>query len=259
VVIATQDPYEEVSGKGIKQLRKAGIEVVEGVLEEEAKELNIGFMKVHQQGLPWVTLKVATSLDGRIATQTGDSRWITNEKSRHYVHQLRAMHDGILTGIGTVLSDDPMLSCRLEEDVKQPVRIVLDSNLRISETSQLIKTAKEIPVWLVTSEEGKVGEAETITVPSLAGVIAIKPILEELAKRGITRLLVEAGSAVCTSFLRAGVVDQLVWCRAPIILGDKGMPVFQELAIDTIDEAIKLSPIERSFKGSDLIETYQFT
>lgn len=198
VVIACSDPHPEVNGKGIAQLRAAGIAVTQGVCEREARGLNEGFFSVVARDRPFVTLKIATSADGRIAHPT--ERWLTGEHARAFGHLLRAEHDAIMTGIGTVLADDPLLTCRLPglED-RSPVRIVMDRQHRLPTASNLRKTEAQSPVW-------------TFSTP-------LPETLKALAERGITRLLVEGGAGLTRAFLQENLVDRLYWFRAPAVIG----------------------------------------
>ncbi len=203
VLVACKDPNPLISGAGIVLLKQAGIEVIEGIGEAEALEINRGFFSVIDLHRPYVALKLATSLDGKIATGGGDSQWITNEKSRKYLHLLRSQFDAIATGIGTVLADDPLLTVRLPglED-RSPVRVVFDRKGRLPLDSKLVKTAADIPVWVFDTP--------------------VEDAVRELAEKGITRLLVEAGAELSTAFLQSGLVDRIYWFRAPIVIGHDG-------------------------------------
>ncbi len=209
-VIACRDPNPLVNGKGIEQLRNAGIEVIEDVCKNEAAAINCGFFFVIEKKRPYVALKLATSRDGKIAG--GEKRWITGEQARAYGHLLRSRHDAIATGIGTVLADDPLLTCRLPglED-RSPVRVVFDRQERLPRDSQLAKTADTIPVWVMAQP--------------------LPEALAALAQKGITRLLVEAGQKLSTAFLLNGLIDRIYWFRAPIEIGEGGLSATSE-AID---------------------------
>jgi diaminohydroxyphosphoribosylaminopyrimidine deaminase / 5-amino-6-(5-phosphoribosylamino)uracil reductase len=233
VVTGCGDPYAQVAGKGIAQLREAGIHVIENICADEAREINRGFFSVVERKRPLVSLKLATSLDGKMATGSGESRWITGERARQYGHYLRSRYDAIATGIGTVLADDPLLTCRLPglED-HSPVRIVFDRELRLPLGSNLVKTAKETPVWVVTApellqSEGKTAEFTPASVQFLPltaqnGINELQNTLQLLAEQGITRLLVEAGGKLSTAFLQSGLVDRMYWFRAPFMIGNDG-------------------------------------
>jgi len=231
VVAALRDPDPRVAGGGFARIEAAGIPVEVGLMADEARALNAGFLSRIVRGRPWTTLKLATSLDGRIATATGASRWITGPQARAHAHLLRARADAILVGAGTALADDPLLTCRLPGMAdRSPIRVVLDRRLRLPLDSALVKSAREIPLWIVTAGESAAHEA--------AGAILIRPpdpepaaILMELAARGITRLLIEGGGAVAASFLRADLIDELIWMRAPILIGGDGVPAFASLGV----------------------------
>ncbi|MBM3617883.1 MAG: bifunctional diaminohydroxyphosphoribosylaminopyrimidine deaminase/5-amino-6-(5-phosphoribosylamino)uracil reductase RibD [Alphaproteobacteria bacterium] len=225
VVIACPDPDSRTAGKGVDILKSAGIEVVENVCLEEAQALNAGFFRRVETGLPLLAIKTATSLDGFIADAEGRSQWITGEAARHHGHMLRAQHDAIITGIGTVLADDPALTCRVKGLEKySPVRVVFDNGLRLSLESQLVKTAQHIPVWVVTSSEdkAKIAKLEKLGVvvkhlPAHDGHVDAEATLRWLASEGITRALAEGGAALNTHLLP--YAQRIYWFRAPILLG----------------------------------------
>jgi len=208
-----------------------------------------------------VTLKLATSLDGRIATGTGESRWITGEAAREQVHRLRSEHDAILIGIGTAIADDPELTVRLPDFTgKQPARVVLDTRQRLSPDCKLVRTARETPTYVVTP-----GPAESALID--AGVrILITPgserpdalaVVAELTALGMTNLMIEGGGEVAASFLRAGVVDRIEWFRASLILGGEGRPAIGAMALEHLADAPKFKRIEVSSVGEDLWERYE--
>ncbi len=210
-IIACRDPDPRVNGQGVLMLRAAGIAVHEGICQKEALHLNAGFFRRFATGKPYVALKIATSLDGKIAYSTEEKeprRWITGVQARAYGHLLRSRYDAILTGIGTVLADDPLLTCRLKglED-RSPVRVVLDSANRLPQTSALVHTAVEVPLWVI-------GGAQD-TSPSAT--------LSYLSEKGITRVLIEGGKRITTSFLQSGFVDKVYWFRAPVVIGEQGL------------------------------------
>jgi len=234
VFVATIDPSEHANGKGIEQLRDAGIQVQTGLCETEAKLLNAPFIKFAATGRCWVTLKWAQTIDGKLATEPrpSGSGWISGEQSRKDVHKLRRRAGGILVGINTVLADDPLLTARPGRG-KRPVRIVLDSSLRIPLNCKLLATAKKVPVLVVTTggaiqanlevadlitEKG----AELLTIPSAEGRCNVVLLIDELSKRGIAHLLVEGGPRVLTSFLKENLTDEIVVYIAPKILGAQG-------------------------------------
>lgn len=262
VVIATEDPDPRVSGKGIEMLREAGIEVTRNVLRKEAEELNKGFFLKLTQNRPLVTLKIAQSLDGCTATASGDSKWITGEDARAYGHLLRAKHDAILIGVETALSDDPELTCRLPglED-HSPIRIVLDTRLRLNEWSKLAQTARETPTIVFTTREDggglKTAEVEIIRVAKdVRGRPDISACLNVLASRGVTRLLVEGGATVHAAFLDRRLVDRLELFTAPIVLGAAGHGAIDALAALALEEAPRFERITRRKLGADLLESF---
>jgi diaminohydroxyphosphoribosylaminopyrimidine deaminase/5-amino-6-(5-phosphoribosylamino)uracil reductase len=253
IVVACEDPDPRVSGSGIRRLRDAGIQVDVGLCAREAQEVNAGFITRILKGRPGVTLKLATSLDARVATSTGHSQWITGPDSRARGHLLRANHDAILIGIGTALADDPELTCRLPGlEAANPVRVVLDSALRLPVTSKLAQgAATTAPTWVVTradADQARAVALEALGVrllrvdPDDTGHLPVAAALTALAGQGITRLLVEGGPSVATSFLKAGLVDQIEWFRAPMLIGGDGLPAVGALGADALEQALRLSP-----------------
>ncbi|WP_288900831.1 bifunctional diaminohydroxyphosphoribosylaminopyrimidine deaminase/5-amino-6-(5-phosphoribosylamino)uracil reductase RibD [uncultured Sneathiella sp.] len=266
VVVALRDPDERVNGAGIEILRKAGIEVVEGLLANEASELNAGFITTRLHGRPLVTLKMATSLDGRIATATGDSKWITGVAARRYGHMLRAQNDAIMIGVGTALVDNPDLTCRIDGlEQYSPIRIVADSRLRLPLTSNLVAKAREVPLWIVTvpgNDKDRLQAledlgAQVIEVPANeSGLPDMGLGLEALAKRGITRILVEGGSHLLATLIKDELADRLMWFRAGRIIGGDGIPALESIGLERISEAPELHLIEERRLGDDLLESY---
>ena len=265
-VIAIEDPDPRVSGKGSAALREAGIAVTEGILASEARTLNLGYLKRTDKGLPLVTLKTATTLDGKIATHTGQSRWITGERARATAHRLRAQHDAVVVGVGTAVADNPDLTCRLPglEDAS-PVRIVIDPRLRLPLTHRLIATARKIPTWIVATPAAdpdrrralEQGGVEVVAVrPRGDAEFAMADVLKALAKRGITRLLVEGGSRLSAALLRDNLVDRLEWFRAPRLMGGDGVPVAGPIGVETVDAAPRFVRVSAREIGDDLLESY---
>jgi len=261
-VIAVEDPDPRVLGKGIAMLWDAGIEVETGVLEQDAAELNAGFFLRVTQNRPLVTLKIAQSLDGKTATVSGESKWITGPEARRFGHLLRAKHDAILVGIETALADDPELSCRIAGlENRSPLRVVLDTRLRLPASSKLALTARQIPtlVFTTVSDTGALSNAgvEVIRVDRDArGRPDIARVLEALATRGVTRLLVEGGASVHAAFLDRGLADRLEIFRAPIVLGGSGRNSIEALAALELDEASRFVCRGRRTLGPDVLETY---
>lgn len=266
-VVAIEDPDPRVSGGGIARLRQAGIPVAVGAEAAEAAEINAGFLTRLREGRPLVTLKLATTLDGRIATHARESRWITGEAARQRAHLLRASHDAILVGTGTALSDNPHLTCRLPGlEGRSPVRIVLDRRLRLALTSHLVMTARLTPTWLVTLAGGDGARrrafveagVELLEVPAdETGGLSLPEMFGELARRGLTRVLVEGGSHVAAELLRARLVDRIAWFRSASLIGGDGLPAAQAFGVDRLVEAPRFVPSGRIRLGDDVLETYR--
>lgn len=240
VVAAVRDPDSRVNGQGIARLRSGGIVVDEGLLAAEAEEVAAGFFSRAQRGRPSVTLKLASTLDGRIATQSGASRWITGKPARRAAHALRGRHDAILVGVGTVRADDPDLSCRIPGFRSRPlVRLVADSTLRTPPSARLIATARTAPTWLLhrSTAEPQLKDAFTnsgvrlIAVPAAPAGIDLPAALAALAETGLTSILAEGGAALAASLLAADLVDRLVWFHAPALLGADAWPAAAALGI----------------------------
>jgi diaminohydroxyphosphoribosylaminopyrimidine deaminase / 5-amino-6-(5-phosphoribosylamino)uracil reductase len=259
VVTAVTDPDPRVSGKGHAMLRAAGIAVTEGVLTPEATHLNAGFLKRVTQGLPFVTLKLAASLDGRTATATGESRWITGPDARRKVHALRMSHDAVMVGSGTALADDPDLTVRDMGAVKQPLRIVLDRMLRHSPESRLGRTAKDHPVWMIhgpsaTDEARRAWEATGATLietPETGSHLDLTAALQTLAQRGLTRILSEGGSTIAAALVKAGLVDELAMFTGGVLIGEDGHPTLGSLGLKALAEAPRPTLREVSSLGPD--------
>jgi diaminohydroxyphosphoribosylaminopyrimidine deaminase / 5-amino-6-(5-phosphoribosylamino)uracil reductase len=263
VVVAAADPDTRVNGEGIAWLRASGVAVTVRVCAAEAAELNAGFFLKVREGRPLVTLKLAQSLDGKIATATGESQWITGDRARAFGHLLRARNDAILVGVGTALADDPSLTCRLPGlEQRSPLRVVLDTRLRLSEWSKLAQTAGEIPtlVYTTAAEGGGALQACGIEIVRVAKGAAGRPkldgVLADLAGRGITRLLVEGGAGVHAAFLNAGLADRLEVFSAPIILGGAGLSAVDALAALSLNEVPQFVMTARRSLGPDLLVSY---
>ena len=230
VVVAMQDPNPLVAGQGLARLLAAGIQVESGLLEAQAQELNIGFVSRMTRQRPWVRLKSASSLDGRTALNNGVSFWITGDAARRDVHQLRARSCAILTGIGTVLADDPRMDVRDVETSRQPVRIVLDSALRTPPTARILSGGKTLIVG-ATADSEKISRlegagAEVLILPDAAGRVDLPHLLRELAEREMNEVMVEAGGSLNGALLSAGLIDEWVMYAAPVLLGDKARSLF---------------------------------
>ena len=267
VVVALEDPDPRVAGGGLARLRGAGIAVETGPGAEEAGEINAGFLTRLRLGRPLVTLKLATSLDGRIATASGESRWITGPLARERAHLLRATHDAILVGTDTVLADDPQLTCRLPGLADcSPVRVVIDRQLRIPLDARLFAEARIVPTWILTLastdpvRQKALGDAGVVVIPAEpdpAGRIDLDAALGLLGERGLTRLLVEGGGRLAAALLRAGLVDRLVWLHAPLLLGGDAIPAVAELGLDVLAKAPSFERQSSESVGADMLTTFR--
>lgn len=245
VVTALTDPDTRVSGKGHAMLRAAGIAVTEGVLTPEATRLNAGFLKRVTRGLPFVTLKLAASLDGRTATATGESRWITGPEARRKVHALRLAHDAVMVGSGTALADDPDLTVRDLGATHQPVRILLDRMLKHSPASRLGRTAKDYPVWLLHGPHAPDAArsawtatgATLIETPATEDQLDLTAALQALAATGLTRILSEGGSTLAAALVKARLVDDLALFSGGLLLGAEGHPALGPLGLTALGDA----------------------
>lgn len=261
VIAAMRDPNPLVAGRGLEKLSAAGIAVACGLLESEARELNIGFVSRMTRGRPWVRLKVAVSLDGRTALANGKSQWITGPDARRDVHAWRARSCALLTGIGTVKDDDPRLTVRDVPCARQPLRVVVDSRLEMPEDAAildggcLIAHATENPEKAARlAQRG----AELVLLPNARGKVDLPALLAELGRRGINELMVEAGAKLNGSLLRENCVDELLIYQAPMLLGDaaRGMADLGELV--ELAEAGRLNVVERRAVGADFFMRARF-
>jgi len=265
-VVAIEDPNPQVAGKGLQRMTDAGIVVSLGTGGAEAQDINAGFFLRISEGRPLFTLKTASTLDGRIAAASGESRWITSDAARSVAHKLRAEHDGIMVGIGTALADDPQLTCRLPGmEARSPVRIVVDSNLRLPLDSRLAVSAKEHPVWLITGTGAPREQLETfrslgVTIIEAEfnrdGRVSLRAAARELGSRGLTRVLVEGGGTLAAALLKEGLVDRLAWFQAPKLMGSDGVPAAGALQAATVAEAHGFTRSGLRQVGPDLFETF---
>jgi diaminohydroxyphosphoribosylaminopyrimidine deaminase/5-amino-6-(5-phosphoribosylamino)uracil reductase len=267
VVVALEDPDPRVAGAGVRQLDAAGLEVETGLCEAEAAEINAGFFCRLRNRRPLVTLKLATSLDGRIATGSGESQWITGPPARERAHALRAAHDAIMVGTGTVLADDPQLTCRLPGLAhRSPVRVVVDRHLRIPPTTRLISDARAVPVWVLTLPSAdperrqaflRAGATVIDIDPSPDGNGSLAAALAALGERGITRLLVEGGGHLAAAFARAGLIDRLVWVHAPMLIGGDGIPAIAEVGLEVLSKAPSFTRLSTETVGDDVLTVFR--
>ncbi len=267
VVFAMKDPNPNVNGGGGDFLKTKNIDVVTGVCEDEAAKMNESFIKHSLTRRPFVTLKCAATLDGRIASRTGNSQWITNSLSRRFVHRLRHNADAVMVGIGTVAADDPSLTVRLDNfDGRDPTRIILDSKLSIDEDAKILNLDSDADTIIVTGCKylekkrtllEKKG-AKIVELNEENGLIDIDALMKVLGEKGITSILIEGGSRVSASALGAGVVDKICFFYAPKILGgDDGVPICRGPGPDTIDQGIKIKDTRvKLFDDDVMIEGY---
>jgi diaminohydroxyphosphoribosylaminopyrimidine deaminase/5-amino-6-(5-phosphoribosylamino)uracil reductase len=244
VVVGMIDPNPKVNCSGIETLRSNGVEVSVGLLEKRCRELNWAYIKRRSYGLPGVILKTATTIDGRIGTSTGDSRWITSKKARAFAHQIRAECDAILVGIGTILADDPMLTVRHVKG-RNPVRVVLDKNLRTPLNSKVLEDQKSAPTIIFTQKslgEKEIAKYDNDSVKIVqidldeTGDLSLHEVLKYLSEKGILTVMVEGGRTVFTSFIMQNIIDRLITVVAPKIIGEDGVPVFGKLGIKNMSE-----------------------
>ena len=267
VVAAIRDPDPRVDGGGLLALERAGIEVVTNVLSEDAAQLMAGFLARLKSGRPHVTLKLATSLDGRIATASGNSKWITGPEARARGHLMRARSDAILVGIGTVLADDPLLDCRLPGlEARSPARIVLDSTLRLPAGCRLLATAARLRTIILTTDAANPGtvaalEAKGCEVRLIGsdedGRVDLVAAFAMLGDLGFGRVLVEGGGSVAAGLIKGGLVDEIDWFRAPLVLGGDGLPGVAQLGLERVDQAPRMIRISVETIGHDILEIFR--
>jgi diaminohydroxyphosphoribosylaminopyrimidine deaminase/5-amino-6-(5-phosphoribosylamino)uracil reductase len=263
VVVGCRDPFPLVRGRGIKILRAAGIEVTEGVLEDECQRLNEGFFTRVMRGRPFLTLKLATSLDGRIAAVGGDSRWISSPESRALVHRWRREADAVMVGAVTVIADNPRLTCRLEGG-RDPARVIIDGRLRVPATSKIFRQRSSAPTIVVTTAANRAraerryhdlrgaGRTEIVAAKAAGGKIDLAALAHEFGGRGWSKILLEGGAHLSGAALAAGIVDRVAFFVAPLILGG-GLAAVEGLISHTVRDSIRLGPLRVTQVGTDLL------
>lgn len=265
VVIGASDPNPQVNGQGVSILRDGGVEITEGVLADVATTANEGFFKRITHGMPLLTLKLANSFDGRIATASGESQWITGPDARRLVHGMRATHDAVMVGGGTARADDPSLNVRGFGDVPQPVRVVVSRKLDMPLSGKLAATAKGIPLWIC---HGPDAPTELKSVWSDLGATLIEcrlngqqvdviSALWELGARGLTRVFCEGGGALAASLLSADLVDQLIGFTAGLALGAEGQPAIGALGVYRLSEAPRFTLLDTHRVGADTVAIWR--
>jgi diaminohydroxyphosphoribosylaminopyrimidine deaminase/5-amino-6-(5-phosphoribosylamino)uracil reductase len=261
VVIAMKDPNPVTDGRGIKKLKAHGVKTETGLLESEASAMNRPFIKFITKRLPWVRVKIAESMDGKIATVSGDSKWISSEESRRYVHRLRGKVDAVMVGINTVLKDDPTLLSALS-GAKEPLRIVVDSALRIPVTSKLFLTSRDHSVLLATTKKASFKKAEACAKRGISvlfcrskdGRVDLRDLLKKLSWLNIIDLLVEGGGELAASLIEEKLVDQFMFFIAPKIIGGRDAKTAVEgRGVDKIKDAVKLKNVSTRMLASDIL------
>lgn len=265
VVIATQDPDSRVNGQGVQMLQTAGIEVVTGTLEDEARRDLSGFFQKITMGRPSVTLKLATSLDGRIATASGESQWITGAQARKEVHHLRLCHDAVMVGAGTARADDPQLTVRGMGNIPQPVRVVLSRKLDLPFPSALAQSMDQAALWLMHGREAgdemraqwqEVG-AKCIECAAPNGRLDVLGVLKQLGNEGLTSVFCEGGGTLAASLLGEDLVDDLIVYHGPITLGAEGWPAVGALGLETLAEAPRFALVDHKAIGADTVSYWR--
>lgn len=264
VVVAMVDPNPLVAGRGTTRIREAGIEVTVGVLEAESRRLNERFIHNMLTGRPFVVVKTAMTLDGKIAAHTGDSRWITGPAARERVHRLRDEVDGILVGVNTVIADDPELTTRLSEGGgRNPTRVILDSSLRLPETAKVLDTSVA-PTWIVTGPDADAEKAdrlrargvELVQAPRTEEGLDLRAVLEALYQKGVTHLLVEGGASVNGALLQAGLIDKVMSFIAPKLIGGQAAPTpYAGAGFAKMADAMELENVTLEQYGDDICLT----
>jgi len=267
VVAAMIDPDRRVSGKGVVELKNAGLEVEVGILEREAKKLNEAYVHWHKTGLPFIILKIASTLDGKIATAAGESKWLTSEESRSLVHSLRSQVDAVLVGIGTVLADDPKLTARISrgEESRTPKRVILDTNARLPLSANLVEDGQAETIAVVSDlapgsriEALRRSGLEVIVIPAgQDGRVDLGEALKELGRREILSLLVEGGAKINSSFLKADRYNKIYWFLSPAIMGGDGLSAVDAVGTRRLKELKRLVIEDVKRVGPDiLVESY---
>lgn len=262
VVVALQDPNPLVDGKGMMQLSAAGIEVTHGICEAEARRLNAPFITYMEKGRPWLLLKVAQSLDGRIALSNGMSRWITGTESRKEVHRIRARLDAVLVGVLTVIDDDPELTVRHVKG-RNPIRLIADSKLRIPDSARVLRHPDPDKTWILTTAGadkdkakflGQLGVKVITCRESADGKVDMRSAMRELARREISSILVEGGGTVHAALLGSGLCDEMIVAVSPMVIGSDGRASVGQLELESLEEA----PRFKTFRHKVLADDYWF-
>lgn len=257
VVAAMIDPHSKVAGQGLKQLESAGIFVESGLLEEQATALNLGFIKRMQKRLPYVRCKLAMSLDGRTAMASGESKWITSAAAREDVQRLRARSGAILTGVGTVLADDPSMTVRLKGIDSQPLRVVVDTNLSMPTDAKMLKEQGKTVLMTCSADESVTqvltdAGADIHMMPYCNTSVDLKSVLQQLSDMSINDVLLETGATLSGAMLQAGLIDEIIIYMAPVLMGNNARGLFALPALDSMQDKIELDIIEQRLVGQDI-------
>lgn len=266
-VVAAADPDPRVSGAGLARLREAGVPVVTEVGAASAQSLYDGYIRQRRDGRPAITLKLATTLDGRIATRRGESQWITGPEARARAHRLRATHDAVMVGSGTAVTDNPRLSVRLDglRDAR-PLRVVVDGRLRVPLTHDLVASARTHPTLLITRPDALADRRQAYADAGVEladagvdadGTMSAPAIAQALGARGVTRVLVEGGSMLAAGLFRTDLVDEIVWFRAPRVMGGDGVPAIAGFGLAYLDATPQFTCVASEHAGADIVETYR--
>ena len=265
VIVACADPDPRVSGAGIALLRAAGIEVTIGLMADEARSLQLGFLTRVGLGRPMLTLKLASTLDGRIATHAGESQWITGPEARRAAHALRGQHDAVLAGVGTIQADDAELTCRIPGYRKTPdLRIIVDSNLRTRLSARVVATAATVPTWFLHRGDADADRVRAfhdagvrlIEVAGAGPSINLAAGMQALGAAGLTRVLVEGGAQIAGALLQAGLVDRIAWFHAPSVMGGDGLAAAQAFGIAALTEMPRFRRVDSRPMGNDMLTEF---
>ena len=270
VVVAIEDPDPRVQGNGVRRLREAGLQVEVGISKEAANRDHCGFFSRIRRGRPWITLKLASSLDGRIATATGESKWITGGRARKQVQHLRSRYDAVMVGGGTARADDPDLRVREWQPERQPVRIVVSRTADLPVHSRVLDPMSDVPLWLVHAEgrldlrrhiEKKLQRSSPdrlalFPTPLTDDQIDLSAMAHDLGSAGLTRVLCEGGGRLAASLLRVDLVDELVVFHAGVVLGAEGAPAFGDLGVERLADAARFRLEDMRSIGGDLVSSW---